>query len=69
MNFGPMEIAIVAGIALLIFGPSQLPKLGRSLGATIKEFRSVGKELTETRDDIDRDVRAIQRDVTHVTRR
>jgi len=43
--FGPAEIAIVAGVALLIFGPSQLPKLGRSIGQTIREFRHVGKEL------------------------
>jgi len=39
------EMLIIGGIALLIFGPSQLPKLGRSLGATIREFRGVAKEL------------------------
>lgn len=36
---------IIAGIAILLFGPSQLPKLGKSLGQTIKEFRGAGKEL------------------------
>jgi sec-independent protein translocase protein TatA len=44
-NFGMTEILVVLGIALLLFGPSQLPKLGRSFGQTIREFRSVGKEL------------------------
>jgi sec-independent protein translocase protein TatA len=44
-GIGPMEIAIIAGIVLLVFGPSQIPKMGRSLGQAIKEFRNVGKEL------------------------
>ena len=44
-GFGIQEIAIVLAIALLLFGPSQLPKLGRSIGQTIKEFRGVAKEL------------------------
>jgi sec-independent protein translocase protein TatA len=42
---GLPEIAIIAGIALLIFGPRQLPKMGRALGETIKEIRGIGKEL------------------------
>lgn len=46
-TIGPMEIAMVVLVLLLIFGPSQLPKLGRSLGQTITEFRKVGKELHE----------------------
>ena len=52
-TIGPMEIMIVLGILLLLFGPSQLPKLGRSLGLTIKEFRGVGKELQKSLDGDD----------------
>lgn len=44
-SFGMPEILIVLVIALLIFGPRQLPKLGKSLGQTIREFRGVAKEL------------------------
>ena len=51
MGIGMPEMAIVTGIALLIFGPRQLPKLGRSLGATIREFRSVGRELAPDDDE------------------
>ena len=39
-NIGPLEIAIVLIIALLVFGPKRLPELGRSVGSGLKEFQS-----------------------------
>lgn len=44
-SLGPLELGIVAAIVLLIFGPSRLPALGRSIGQTIREFRAVGREI------------------------
>lgn len=38
-KMGPMELLIILGIALLIFGPKNLPKLGKSLGKTVKSVR------------------------------
>jgi sec-independent protein translocase protein TatA len=38
-NIGPLEIAAVLIIALIVFGPKRLPELGRSLGKGIREFR------------------------------
>lgn len=38
-NIGPLEIAIVLLIVLIIFGPKRLPELGRSMGRGIREFR------------------------------
>ncbi len=38
-NIGPMEIALIVGLALLIFGPKKLPELGRSLGKGLREFK------------------------------
>ena len=34
----PMEIAILVGAAVLLFGADRVPKLARSLGQTKKEF-------------------------------
>ena len=39
-NIGPLELAIVAIIALVIFGPSKLPELGSSLGKGMREFKA-----------------------------
>ena len=38
-GMGPLELMIILGIALLIFGPKNLPKLGKSLGQTVKDVR------------------------------
>jgi sec-independent protein translocase protein TatA len=38
-NIGPLEIAIVLIIALVVFGPKRLPQLGRQAGKGIREFR------------------------------
>ncbi|CAD2073687.1 twin-arginine translocase TatA/TatE family subunit [Phocicoccus pinnipedialis] len=36
----PISLIIIAAIALLIFGPTKLPQLGRSVGTTFKEFKA-----------------------------
>lgn len=47
-NIGPMEIAIVLIIALIVFGPKRLPELGKSLGRGIQEFRgTIGGDKSE----------------------
>ena len=38
-NIGPLEIAIVLVIVLIVFGPKRLPELGKSLGEGIRGFR------------------------------
>jgi sec-independent protein translocase protein TatA len=48
-NVGPLELAIVLIIALVVFGPKRLPELGRSLGRGIREFR--GSVTGDSRDE------------------
>ncbi len=52
-QFGWMELLLVLVIALLIFGPSKLPQLARSLGKAIREFRESlsGEEGGTSADD------------------
>jgi sec-independent protein translocase protein TatA len=50
-NIGPLELAIVLIIALVIFGPKRLPELGRSVGRGIREFKS--SVTGEDKDDED----------------
>ncbi len=38
-RLGTTELLLILGIALLIFGPTKLPKLGKALGQTIGNFR------------------------------
>ena len=49
-GIGPMEIAIVAIIALLVLGPKKLPDAGRSIGRGLREFKGA---LTNRDDDED----------------
>ncbi|SDY46505.1 twin-arginine translocase TatA/TatE family subunit [Tindallia californiensis] len=47
-RIGFQEILLVFGLALLIFGPSKLPEIGKSLGKGIREFKSATKEMTDS---------------------
>jgi sec-independent protein translocase protein TatA len=39
-SIGPLELAIVAIIAILVLGPKRLPAAGRGLGKSMREFKS-----------------------------
>jgi len=44
-EIGPMEIILLLGLALLLFGAKRLPEIGRSLGSGMREFKdSIGGE-------------------------
>lgn len=57
-NVGPLELAIVIVIALVIFGPKRLPELGRSLGGGMREFKDsvTGQSRDEAPSEIEADV-------------
>ncbi|SDB99174.1 twin-arginine translocase TatA/TatE family subunit [Shouchella lonarensis] len=48
---GPMSLIIIALVALLIFGPSKLPQLGRAAGNTLREFKNATKGLADDDDN------------------
>lgn len=48
---GPVEIIIISAIGVLLFGP-QLPKVARSIGAAIPEFKKGLKGVEDEVKDI-----------------
>lgn len=38
-GLSPVQILIVLGIALVVFGAKRLPEMGRSLGSGLREFK------------------------------
>eukprot|EP01024_Parvocaulis_polyphysoides_P033983 TRINITY_DN3009_c0_g1_i2.p4 TRINITY_DN3009_c0_g1~~TRINITY_DN3009_c0_g1_i2.p4 ORF type:complete len:163 (-),score=10.81 TRINITY_DN3009_c0_g1_i2:293-730(-) len=44
-GLGLPEVAVIAGVSLLIFGPKKLPEIGKSLGSTVKSFQSAAREF------------------------
>jgi sec-independent protein translocase protein TatA len=50
-TIGPLELLIVLGIVLVIFGPKRLPGLGRQLGSSMREFRDSIRSKGEGDDD------------------
>lgn len=46
-NIGVPGLIIVLALALIIFGPSKLPQLGRAVGQTLKEFKTSTKEIMD----------------------
>ncbi len=47
MNVGPMELMIVAALALLLFGAGRIADVGKGLGQGIKNFKQGLKEADE----------------------
>lgn len=49
-RIGASELILILLIALVIFGPSKLPEIGRSLGQAIQEFK---KGTTDIKRSVD----------------
>jgi len=39
-NLGPVEIGLIVLVIFLLFGATRLPKLGKSMGQSIRGFKS-----------------------------
>ncbi|MBX2810818.1 MAG: twin-arginine translocase TatA/TatE family subunit [Myxococcales bacterium] len=49
-GLGFWEIAFILGVALLVFGPSKLPELAKTLGRGLREFRNATDDFRSTID-------------------
>ncbi|MBD8026143.1 twin-arginine translocase TatA/TatE family subunit [Ureibacillus sp. Re31] len=50
-SIGIPGLIIILVIILIIFGPSKLPKLGRSIGESLKNFKDSTKNVINDEDD------------------
>ena len=64
-NLGAPELIIIALVILLLFGATRLPKLGRSMGQSIKGFKQGLNDDTDDDEivDVQRDATAEDKDV------
>jgi sec-independent protein translocase protein TatA len=62
VNVGPLEILLVAMIALIVLGPARLPEVARSVGRGMREFRSALNSAGED-DPLDEDDVSDEEDV------
>ncbi|MGE8203532.1 twin-arginine translocase TatA/TatE family subunit [Heyndrickxia sp. NPDC080065] len=46
-NLGFGEILLIIIVALLVFGPSKLPKIGKAAGETLREFKKGMRGIME----------------------
>nr|WP_295974035.1 twin-arginine translocase TatA/TatE family subunit [uncultured Bacillus sp.] len=44
-TIGIPGLILILVLALIVFGPSKLPEIGRAFGTTLKEFKRSTKEL------------------------
>ena len=51
-SIGVPSLILILVVALLIFGPSKLPEIGKAFGQTLKEFKQSTSDLMS--DDSDK---------------
>ncbi|MCM3595029.1 twin-arginine translocase TatA/TatE family subunit [Metabacillus idriensis] len=44
-NIGVPGLILILIIALIVFGPSKLPEIGRAFGNTLREFKNSAKDI------------------------
>jgi sec-independent protein translocase protein TatA len=50
-NIGIPGLILILVLALIIFGPSKLPEIGKAFGRTLKEFKDATRELVSDKTD------------------
>jgi sec-independent protein translocase protein TatA len=46
-GIGLPEMAVIAAIALIVFGPKRLPEMGKTLGRTLKGFQTASQNFEQ----------------------
>jgi len=46
-SIGVPSLILILVVALVIFGPSKLPEIGKAAGSTVKEFKNATKGMLD----------------------
>lgn len=55
-GLGPTELVIILILAIVIFGPSRLPQVARTLGESTRSFRKVKESTDNLQDDLKKEL-------------
>lgn len=58
-NIGFPGLILIVIVALIVFGPSKLPEIGKAAGQTLREFKKSANELTSDVTDEVKEVKSI----------
>ncbi len=59
-GLGAMEILIILVLAFLLFGPKELPEIGKQVGRAVKGFKETADDL---RQSVEPEIQMIQQEV------
>jgi sec-independent protein translocase protein TatA len=54
-NIGIPGLILIVMLALIIFGPSKLPEIGRAFGSTLREFKQSTKGIMDESHDSEKE--------------
>lgn len=68
---GMPEMVVIFIVALMLFGPKELPKIGRTVAKTLNDFKRASNELKDTwqreLSDLERETQDIRSEITKET--
>lgn len=54
-NIGIPGLILILIVALIVFGPSKLPEIGKAFGSSLKEFKNATKDIVGNDDSYTKD--------------
>ncbi|MGJ9456766.1 twin-arginine translocase TatA/TatE family subunit [Oceanobacillus sp. CF4.6] len=55
-NIGIPGLILILIVALIVFGPSKLPEIGKALGSSLREFKNATRDIVSDADDKNKNV-------------
>ncbi|WP_087971486.1 twin-arginine translocase TatA/TatE family subunit [Oceanobacillus rekensis] len=50
-NIGIPGLILILIVALIVFGPSKLPEIGKAFGSSLREFKNATRDIASDADD------------------